>query len=166
MFYAKKSDVFNFRMPECFGAVRCEFRGRAEPRGNIPDDVGTFSFSHMCRSQTDNRPRAMSSLLEYCRGAKEEDEVSCLDYAMARTDERSMSRDELAQSMPCEEEEGEAKPRRSPRFLHFYRDMCPKVRIYSSFGICFLGKFVYLPTESPEKRCMMRRILSVGIGIV
>ena len=34
MFYAKKSDVFNFRMPECFGAVRCEFRGRAEPRGN------------------------------------------------------------------------------------------------------------------------------------
>ena len=83
-----------------------------------------------------------------------------------RTDERSMSRDELAQSMPCKEEEGEAKPRRSPRFLHFYRDMCPKVRIYSSFGICFLGKFVYLPTESPEKRCMMRRILSVGIGIV
>ena len=63
----------------------------------------------MSRSQTDDKPRAMSSLLEYCRGAKEEDEVSCLDYAMARTDERSMSRDELAQSMPCEEEKDEVK---------------------------------------------------------
>ena len=33
------------------------------------------------RSQTDAKPRAISSLLEYCRGAKEEDEVSFLDYA-------------------------------------------------------------------------------------
>ena len=33
------------------------------------------------RGQTDDKPRAISSLLEYCRGAKEEDEVSCLDYA-------------------------------------------------------------------------------------
>ena len=33
------------------------------------------------RGQTDAKPRAISSLLEYCRGAKEEDEISCLDYA-------------------------------------------------------------------------------------
>ena len=69
----------------------------------------TFSFSHMSRSQTDDKPRAISNLFEYCRGAEEKGEANCLDYAMARTDERSMSRDELAQSMPCEEEEDKVK---------------------------------------------------------
>ena len=63
---------------------------------------------------------------EYCRGAKEEDEVSCLDYAMARTDERSMSRDELAQSMPCKEEED-------------------KVKTKEEIQLCFVRLFMWLP---------------------
>ena len=44
----------------------------------------TFSFSHMSRSQTDDKPRAISNLFEYCRGAEEKGEANCLDYAMAR----------------------------------------------------------------------------------
>ena len=38
MFLISERHVFNFRMPECFGPVYCEVRGRVEPRGNIPDD--------------------------------------------------------------------------------------------------------------------------------
>ena len=39
------------------------------------------------RGQTDAKPRAISSLLEYCRGAKEEDEVDLFGLGRAVTEE-------------------------------------------------------------------------------
>ena len=43
------------------------------------------------------------------RPRRKKPKPTCSIYAMARSDERSMSRDELAQSMPCEEEEDKVK---------------------------------------------------------
>ena len=103
---------------------------------------------------TDDKPSAIKFYLNG-RGAKEEGE------AKEEEGEANLLQLSRARRSKTKSNQGEARV-----FYIFYRDMCPKVRIYSSFGICFLGKFVYLPTESPEKRCMMRRILSVGIGIV
>ena len=39
------------------------------------------------RGQTDAKPRAISSLLEYCRGAKEEDEVNLFGLCRVATEE-------------------------------------------------------------------------------
>ena len=39
------------------------------------------------KGQTDAKPRAISSLLEYCRGAKEEDEVNLFVLCRAVTEE-------------------------------------------------------------------------------
>ena len=58
--------------------------------------------------------------------ARRKAKPTCLDFAMARTDERSMSRDELAQSMPCKEEED-------------------KVKTKEEIQLCFVRLFMWLP---------------------
>ena len=62
------------------GAARLRLSRLGDRGGGSRDSMTNVSLSER-RSQTDAKPRAISSLLEYCRGAKEEDEVSFLDYA-------------------------------------------------------------------------------------
>ena len=70
----------------------------------------TFSFSHMSRDERFRSARAEAMLALIMPSVENEGRSpTCSIYAMARTDERSMSRDELAQSMPCEEEEDKVK---------------------------------------------------------
>ena len=52
---------------------------------------GNVSLSER-RSQTDAKPRAISSLLEYCRGAKEGDEVN--SFGLCRATETMEQREE------------------------------------------------------------------------
>ena len=56
---------------------------------------GKVSLSER-RSQTDAKPRAISSLLEYCRGAKEEDEVNLFGLCRVATEEDEIKEEDLS----------------------------------------------------------------------
>ena len=103
---------------------------------------------------TDDKPSAIKFYLNG-RGAKEEGE------AKEEEGEANLLQLSRARRSKTKSNQGEA------RVFYIFIEICvPKYGFIRPLGYVFLGKFVYLPAESPEKRCMMRRILSVGIGIV